>query len=82
MQRHFLIYDTALDTFHRVRLLVFLHPVDRLYQHAIISVNTQDRTLTALVLATDDDNLIALVYTFHRSDSLKFRLTALRAQAR
>src|SRR5581483_3196230 len=69
VDRHVLLDDAARLALHRVGALVLLHAVDALDDEVLRVDHAQHGAALALVLAGDDDDVVALADLFHHSTS-------------
>src|SRR5581483_11034314 len=69
-QRHFLLDDAALPVRLRIGLLVALHPVHALDQHAAVAENLDHGAAPPLVTSGQHHNLIALANFLHEYEPL------------
>src|SRR5690606_884907 len=65
VQRRLFLDDTALNASHRIGLGMTLDQVDATDDHAVVSENPKHLTALALVLAGDDDDLVAATDLLH-----------------
>src|ERR1700730_4891726 len=70
-QRHLLLDDAALLARLRVRLLVLLHHVHALHDHAAVGEHLDHRATAALVTAGQHHHLIAFADLFHSTSGAR-----------